>query len=343
MADKLQTITALELLERPLEPTSWLVKDLIPNGLTILAGPPKVGKSWLAYQLALCVSLGQPFLDHETTQADVLCLFLEDTERRLQKRLFYLTDEANDSLRMSTEASKLYTGLIDQLEMYLKDYDATRLIVIDTLQTVRGAHNDSSYSADYDDVGMFKKFADEHSLAIVLVHHTRKMFESSNVFNNVSGTNGIMGVADEAMALLKENYFDESAKLFVTGRDVEYEEYVLARDGCKWVVVEKPSREDMKERSVPPCIKEVLDFMGSRSEDWKGSASQLVDDAGITDIIGQVLTKHLNQYKEYLLSRGVKYDYRRTASARIVTLAKVECETSHESGRREGDSCSGSS
>ena len=343
MVDKLQTITAQELLERPLEPISWLVKDLISNGLIILAGPPKVGKSWLAYQLALCVSLGQPFLDHEATQADVLCLFLEDTERRLQQRLFDLTDEANDSLRMSTEASKLDNGLIDQLEMYLKDYDATRLIVIDTLQNVRGVRNDSSYSVDYDDMGRLKKFADEHSLAIVLVHHTRKMFEPSNVFNNVSGTNGIVGAADETMTLLKENYFDDSATLSVTGRDVEFAEYRLAKDGCKWVVVEKASREDMKERSVPPCIKEVLDFMGSRSEDWKGSANQLVDDAGITDIAGQVLTKHLNQYKEYLLSRGVKYDYRHTASARVITLAKVECEASHESGRREGDSCSGSS
>ena len=107
--------------------------------------------------------------------------------------------------------------------------------------------------------------------------------------------------------------------------------------------LEKPSRGDMKARSVPPCIIEVLDFMDSRSEDWKGSASQLVDDAGITDIAAQALTRHLNHYNEYLLSRGVRYGYRRTASARIITLKKVECEAPHESGRREGDSCSGSS
>lgn len=100
--------------------------------------------------------------------------------------------------------------------------------------------------------------------------------------------------------------------------------------------LEKLSHEDMKERSMPPCILEVLDFMDSRSEDWKGSANQLVDDAGITDIAAQALTRHLNRYKKYLLSRGVRYGYRRTASARIITLAKVECEMPHENKRREG-------
>ena len=89
---KLETINAEDLQNRTYEPTPFLVDELIPEGLHILAGAPKIGKSWLALWLCLCISQGQPLWNFATTQGEVLYLSLEDSFQRIQTRLFDLTE-----------------------------------------------------------------------------------------------------------------------------------------------------------------------------------------------------------------------------------------------------------
>ena len=68
---KLETIIAEDLQNRTYEPTHFLVDELIPEGLHILAGAPKIGKSWLALWLCLCVSQGQPLWNFAVTQGEL--------------------------------------------------------------------------------------------------------------------------------------------------------------------------------------------------------------------------------------------------------------------------------
>lgn len=323
MPRDLETVTAQELLERPLEGISWLIEGLLAVGLIVLAGTPKVGKSWFAALLGLCVSTGQPFLEHATAQAEVLYLCLEDTFPRIQQQLFHLTDAANEKLHFAVMADKLQNGLVGQLERFVAQHPDTKLVIVDTLQTVRNATNDNAYAADYGNLGMLKRFADEHGLAVLLIHHTRKMSDSSNVFNMVSGSNGIMGSADETMILAKGNFFDGKATLSVTGRDVDLAEYKLAFRDCRWELIEQTSRDELEERDVPAAVLTVLDFMSNRAGNWEGTATQLIDEAGVTDVKSNVLAKFLNEHSAFLHERGTKYDYRRTSTARLITLTKI--------------------
>lgn len=323
MPGDLETITAQELLDRPLEGTSWLIEGLLAVGLIVLAGTPKIGKSWFAALLGLCVSTGQPFLEHATAQAEVLYLCLEDTFPRIQQRLFRLTDGANDKLHFAVMADKLQSGLIGQLERFIAKHPDTKLVIVDTLQTVRSATNDNAYAADYGDLGMLKRFADDRGLAVLLVHHTRKMSDSSNVFNMVSGSNGIMGSADETMILAKGNFFDGKATLSVTGRDVDLAEYKLAFHDCRWELIERTSRDELEERDVPVAVLTVLDFMANRAGNWESTATQLIEEAGVADVKTNVLAKFLNEHSAFLHERGIKYDYRRTSAARLITLTKL--------------------
>ena len=113
---KLETITAEDLQNRTYEPTPFLVDELIPEGLHILAGAPKIGKSWLALWLCLCVSQGQPLWNFAVTQGEVLYLSLEDSCRRIQSRLFDLTEDAPPTLHFAIMADTLKRGLEQQIE-----------------------------------------------------------------------------------------------------------------------------------------------------------------------------------------------------------------------------------
>ena len=134
---KLETINAEDLQNRTYEPTHFLVDELIPEGLHILAGAPKIGKSWLALWLCLCVAQGQALWNFATTQGEALYLSLEDSFQRIQTRLFDLTEDAPPTLHFAIMADTLKHGLEQQIEQFLTDHPDTKLVVIDTLQRVR--------------------------------------------------------------------------------------------------------------------------------------------------------------------------------------------------------------
>ena len=186
----------------PVKPA--VIEGLLPVGTYLLAGAPKVGKSFFVLQMAYRVSTGGTFLDCPVHPGTVLYLALEDTLDRLQKRLVQMTEQDSPDLILSVLADTLDENLLAQLEGFLMDYPDTVLVIIDTLQRVRGRTPDScSYAADYDTLAKLKTFADAHGITLVLVHHTRKE-SAEDVFHTISGTNGLMGAADGALILHKD-------------------------------------------------------------------------------------------------------------------------------------------
>ena len=183
----LNTIDGETLMSLPMEPLNFVVDSLISQGLHILAGAPKVGKSWLALWLATTIAKGEPVWNLQTKQGTTLYLCLEDSTRRIQNRLFSITDEVPSNVRFCTESSILEKGLEQQLTQFLKEYPDTVLIIIDTLQKVRGVKNDNAYANDYRDLSLLKRIADQHGTAILLIHHLRKEGDE-DVFNRISGT-----------------------------------------------------------------------------------------------------------------------------------------------------------
>lgn len=185
--EDLKIINADNLLYTSLGETEFIIEEILPIGLHIFCGAPKVGKSWLMLDLCIKVSKGEELWNLKTNQCDVLYLALEDTHQRLQKRLFRLTDEIGSNFHIAIESNKITNGLVMQLEQALKQYSNIRLVVIDTLQKIRKQSNDINYSADYGEISLLKAFADKNKIAIILVHHLRKQ-DDSDVFNKISGT-----------------------------------------------------------------------------------------------------------------------------------------------------------
>ena len=218
--NRLQTIDADTLQSTAYEPVSFVVDDLLPQGLHLLAGAPKIGKSWLALWLCLCISQGQPLWNFATTQGEALYLSLEDSFQRIQTRLFDLTEDTPPTLHFAIMADTLKHGLEQQIEQFLTDHPDTKLVVIDTLQRVRSAGSDSNlYANDYQDIGLLKKLADKRHIAILLIHHLRKLHDDDPM-NMISGSTGLSGAADSTFVLQKNSRLANIASLHCTGRDI---------------------------------------------------------------------------------------------------------------------------
>ena len=227
MNHPLITVDGRTLMDRPLEPPNFVVDTLISQGLHILAGSPKVGKSWLALWLAVTVAKGEPVWNMTTKQGTTLYLCLEDSVLRIQNRLFEITEDAPDSVHFCTECTLIGQGLEEQVETFLAAHPDTVLIIIDTLQMVRPIH-DATYANDYRDLSVLKRLADKHGIAILLIHHLRKE-KAEDVFHRISGTTAISGAVDSSFTLVEEKRGSGRARLTCVGRDIEYRELELRR------------------------------------------------------------------------------------------------------------------
>ena len=226
---KLETIDGETLMSKPLQPLNFVVDTLISQGLHILAGSPKVGKSWLALWLAVTMAKGEPVWGLPVKQGTTLYLCLEDSQLRIQNRLFEVTEDAPPNVHFCTESRILGNGLTEQLEQFLGEHPDTTLVIIDTLQMIRGTNYDNTYANDYRDLSVLKRLADAHGIAVLLIHHLRKE-KADDVFNRISGTTAISGAVDSSFTLVGEQRGSGRAKLHCIGRDIEYRELELRRN-----------------------------------------------------------------------------------------------------------------
>ena len=191
---QLRTVDGETLMSQPLRPPDFVVDSLLSQGLHILAGSPKVGKSWLALWLAVTVAKGEPVWNMAVRQGATLYPCLEDSVLRIQNRLFEITEDAPDSVHFCTECRPIGQGLEEQIESFAAEHPGTVLVIIDTLQMVRPVH-DATYANDYRDLSALKRLADRLGLAILLIHHLRKE-KAEDVFHRISGTTAISGAVD---------------------------------------------------------------------------------------------------------------------------------------------------
>ena len=172
---RIRTIDGATLMDKQIEHRDFTVADILPAGLTLLVGAPKVGKSFFVLGLCLAVAKGEPFLGFPTMQGDVLYMSLEDTEDRLQNRLMLLSDDGPESLFFSSQIIRTDDGLLGALEQFVTDHPNTRLIVIDTLNYIRPESKSTNmYEKDYSDIAPLHEFTQKHPVSLVLVHHSRK-------------------------------------------------------------------------------------------------------------------------------------------------------------------------
>jgi RecA-family ATPase len=237
-----KTLTAAELLGLELSPIRWSVPGMVPEGVTLLAGKPKLGKSWMALSIAIAISTGGVALGtRPVEEGDVLYMALEDNHRRLRKRLEkLLTEEAPERLHIATEWPRMDEGGAEALKRWLEAHPDARLVVVDILKRVRPrtSPNRSVYDADYEALEAMQRLAAEHEVAILVVHHLRKL-GATDPLDEISGSTGLSGGADGVL-VLKRDRGRADAYLHVTGREIEEEAELALRwdaDLASWTLV----------------------------------------------------------------------------------------------------------
>lgn len=326
MADpsSLSTITMRELYDTVYESRPSIVDGLLYPGTYLFAGAPKLGKSFLMLQFAYHVSMGVPLWGYPVQQSTVLYLSLEDDHRRLQGRLFRMFGvDCADSLHLATIAKQVGCGLDAQLCGFMREHPDTKLVMIDTLQKVREVGSEKySYAGDYEVVRQLKQFSDTFGVCLLLVHHTRKQ-QADDKFDMISGTNGLMGAADGAFLLQKEQRTGNAALLEVSGRDQQDQRFRLVRDTQTLAWILEKAEMELWRMPADPLLEELASRIDAANPVWCGAPSDLVSFLG-TGMKANALTMKLNVSAGRLLEEHhIHYENSRSHDGRRVTLSYV--------------------
>ena len=300
--------------------TKFVIKDLLPQGLAIIGGAPKVGKSWLMLDWCVRIAKGETIWNFPTTKGTTLYVSLEDTASRLQERLLSVTDEA-PNVFFTTFSFKIGEGLEEQIKSFVADHPDTVLIVIDTFQMIRSTGSEVSYASDYNEIEVIKKLAEELNITILLVHHLRKQGDS-DPFNMLSGTNGLAGGVDTMFVLDKSKRCSTNATLYCSGRDIEDREIELCfdKDNCVWNFVSDSSNNP--EMLLPVEMQKLIDMMKEISF-FSGSNADFVEKFNQytgREIKANSLKRMMNRYRSELEESGVCFESCKRNNVRVIDI-----------------------
>lgn len=212
---------SVELWNEDVQPMRFVVDEIMPEGLNVIAGLPKCGKSWFALSLCIHVSKGEDFIGFKTLESEVLYLCLQDGERRLGKRVKALSNNPSENLFFVINVKSIGFGLEEEIVKFLEEHPKTKLIVIDSWQEIRsGRNNTSKYKSNYNELQALKEITEKYNICILLVHSTRKM-NDKYPFNSIVGTKEFAGVVDNMYVLINEKGKNpKQMKLHINGREI---------------------------------------------------------------------------------------------------------------------------
>lgn len=322
--NKLAVIDGETLMDMRLAPVRYCIEGILPQGVAMISGAPKTGKSWMMLDWTIRIAKGEKVWEFKTTKGTTLYLCLEDNWNRVQSRLFDVTDEAPSNAYFAISSCSLAGGLEKQIINFVTEHPDTVLVTIDTFQMIRNAEKDTSYSNDYREIEKLKALADKLQITILLVHHLRKQ-NDSDPLNKISGTTGISGALDTALILDKSSRNQKNATLTCTGRDIEYRELELSfsADTHTWDLlsdsIENPEMLLPNEiNQLTAYMKQTCMYIGSNTafaEDFSSFCGK--------SITPSVLKKLMNKYRYELESYGVYFDSGRSNGKRYLNIRYV--------------------
>ena len=314
---KLRTVSGDELMKKTIKPARFVVNGLLPRGLNIVAGKRKEGKSWLMLDLCFSVAEGEKFLDRPTEQGTVLYLDLEDPESRLIQRARGIRDVIPSKFHEATKAGRLGGGLTEQIEDFVKEHPDTNLVVIDTLQKIRKPKGDT-YAGDYAVISALKNLADRLDIAIVCIHHTRKM-KAKDTFDSVLGSTGLTAAADGIYVLERKADGKPFGRLSYISRDLPDGDLPVRfdHDTCRWYPI---ASSDMERELLlaDEAMSALVSFM-KQELIYEGTATDLCERLGL-NIGANNLSSKLSKYKNSLQKLGVDYTKEKRNNHKVFTL-----------------------
>lgn len=300
-----------ELQDKMLPPMKWLIDDFLPvGGVVMLSAKPKMGKSFLAIQLALSVASGGEFLGFQARKHEVLYIDLETSQRSMKNRISMMTDDAPKGLYLMTpqevfEFGNVGNGFESQVNYFLESHKGVKLVIVDTYGIIKGhrKQNQGVYDFDYGEISHLNSWARKKGFTLVLIHHQNKQSDYDNPVMGISGSTGITAGLQAYYILTKRDYTDTRTKLTIGGKEIAERDIFIQPESDTnrtWVEDEPEDRPSRKTTVSNNPITMTIRDLCANSEEIEITAKELAERVGKSPRgVGLWLNQYEGELAEY--------------------------------------------
>lgn len=318
-----------ELQDKTLPPMKWLIDDLLPvGGVVMLSAKPKMGKSFLAIQLALSVASGGEFLGFQAQKHEVLYIDLETSQRSMKGRISMMTDDAPKGLYLMTpqevfEFGNIGNGFESQVNYFLESHKGVKLVIVDTYGLIQGSRTATQniYRQEYAEISHLNSWARKKGFTLVLIHHQNKQDDYANPVQGISGSTGITGGLQAYYILTKRDYTDKMTKLTIGGKEIAERDIFIQPESDAnrtWVEVEPEDRPSRRKTVANDPITMAIRELCADSEEVEIRAKELADKVGESPrYVGSWLNQYEGELAEY---QGIAFMKRHTKEGAVYTF-----------------------
>lgn len=285
-----------EVLNTQLKPPRHIVDNLITQGLNLVVGVPKVGKSFFCLQMAINIATGTQFLGRKTEKTAIIYYALEDKDAGVTNSRLRLQQGAEglktalktaEKIDFIYRADDIKSGFLAELDARLDMYDSA-VVIIDTLSRVKGITRAgaNAFEQDYDAISKLVTVADMHGAALIVVHHANKRKidrKQEDIFDKINGSQGLRAAADNIIFVDREPNKRE-VTISAEGRFIEKRAFLAATDDCmRWSVIcdnaeEYQRAEGYKNNGIVLVLKELFNRYGERGKVQYKEVKQLQEE-----------------------------------------------------------------
>ena len=318
-----------ELQDKTLPPMKWLIDDLLPvGGVVMLSAKPKMGKSFLAIQLALSVASGGEFLGFQAQKHEVLYIDLETSQRSMKDRISMMTADAPKGLYLMTpkevfEFGNIGNGFESQVDYFLESHKGVKLVIVDTYGLIQGSRTAAQniYRQEYAEISHLNSWARKKGFTLVLIHHQNKQDDYSNPVQGISGSTGITGGLQAYYILSKRDYTDTKTKLTIGGKEIMERDIFIQPESDTnrtWIEVEPEDRPSRRKTVSNDKITMTIRELCADTEEIEIPAKELADRVGKTPrSVGLWLNQYEGELAEY---QGIAFMKRHSKGGAIYTF-----------------------
>lgn len=318
-----------ELQDKTLPPMKWLIDDLLPvGGVVMLSAKPKMGKSFLAIQLALSVASGGDFLGFQARKNEVLYIDLETSQRSMKNRISMMTENAPRGLYLMTpqevfEFGNIGNGFEAQVNYFLESHKGVKLVIVDTYGLIQGTRtaNQNIYRQEYAEISHLNSWARKKGFTLVLIHHQNKQDDYSNPVQGISGSTGITGGLQAYYILSKRDYTDKTTKLTIGGKEIAERDIFIQPESDTnrtWTEVEPEERPSRRKTVSADPITIAIRELCADKEEIEITAKELGERVGKSPrSVGLWLNQYEGELAEY---QGIAFMKKHTKGGTFYTI-----------------------
>lgn len=318
-----------ELQDKTLPPMKWLIDDLLPvGGVVMLSAKPKMGKSFLAIQLALSVASGGEFLGFQARKHEVLYIDLETSQRSMKTRISMMAEDAPKGLYLMTpqevfEFGNIGNGFEKQVDYFLESHKGVKLVIVDTYGLIQGSRTAAQniYRQEYAEISHLNSWARKKGFTLVLIHHQNKQDDYANPVQGISGSTGITGGLQAYYILSKRDYTDKTTKLTIGGKEIAERDIFIQPESDvnrTWVEVEPEDRPSRRKTVSADPVTMVIRELCANSEEIEITAKELAERVGKSPRgVGLWLNQYEGELAEY---QGIAFMKKHTKGGTIYTI-----------------------